>query len=50
LGAGILENNPGNLAGWIIDPQRIKPGNQMPPMDLTGDELQAVLAYMATLE
>jgi cytochrome c oxidase subunit 2 len=50
LGAGILANNPGNLAGWIVDPQRIKPGNQMPPMDLTGEELQAVLAYMATLE
>jgi len=50
LGAGILENTTGNLAGWIVDPQAIKPGNQMPPMDLSSEELQAVLAYLETLE
>lgn len=50
LGAGILENTPGNLAGWIIDAQGIKPGNHMPPMGLSGRELQALLAYMAMLE
>lgn len=50
LGAGILENSTGNLAGWIIDSQAIKPGNLMPPMGLSGPELQAVLAYLATLE
>lgn len=50
LGAGILENTTGNLAGWIVDAQAIKPGNKMPPMDLSGEELQAVLAYMGTLE
>ena len=50
LGAGILENTTGNLAGWIVDAQAIKPGNHMPPMDLSGEELQAILAYMETLE
>ena len=50
LGAGILENTPGNLAGWVIDAQAIKPGNHMPPMDLSGVELQALLAYLETLE
>jgi cytochrome c oxidase subunit 2 len=50
LGAGILENTTGNLAGWIVDAQAIKPGNKMPPMDLSGEELQALLAYMETLE
>jgi cytochrome c oxidase subunit 2 len=49
LGAGILPNNPGNLGGWIADPQHIKPGNLMPDSPLTGEELQALLAYMATL-
>ena len=29
LGAGILENTTGNLAGWIVDAQAIKPGNHM---------------------
>jgi cytochrome c oxidase subunit 2 len=50
LGAGILENTTGNLAGWIVDAQAIKPGNKMPPMDLSGEELQALLAYLETLE
>jgi cytochrome c oxidase subunit II len=50
LGAGIIPNTEGNLAGWIIDPQSIKPGNLMPPMYLEGDDLQALLEYMATLQ
>jgi cytochrome c oxidase subunit II len=49
LGAGIRDNNRGNLAGWILDPQHIKPGVQMPPTNLTGEELQALLAYLDTL-
>jgi cytochrome c oxidase subunit 2 len=50
LAAGILENNRGNLAGWIINPQHIKPGNRMPPTNLSGPELQALLAYLESLE
>lgn len=50
LGAGVVPNTRGNLAGWIIDPQSIKPGNKMPPMYLEGDDLQALLAYLQTLQ
>lgn len=50
LAAGALENNRGQLAGWIIDPQHVKPGNLMPPTALSGTELQALLAYLETLE
>jgi cytochrome c oxidase subunit 2 len=50
LGAGIRENNRGNLAGWIIDPQNIKPGNLMPVSDLSGADLQALLAYLESLK
>jgi cytochrome c oxidase subunit II len=50
LAAGVLANDRDNLAGWILDPQRLKPGNRMPPTNLTGDELQALLAYLETLE
>lgn len=49
LAAGILDNSRGNLAGWIVDPQHIKPGNLMPPTNLSGEELQAMLAYLDTL-
>ncbi|HXF60707.1 MAG TPA: cytochrome c oxidase subunit II [Caldilineaceae bacterium] len=50
LAAGAVANNRGNLGGWITDPQHIKPGSLMPPTDLTGADLQALLAYLATLE
>jgi cytochrome c oxidase subunit 2 len=50
IGAGSLKNTPGNLAGWIVDPQGIKPGVRMPPNDLSGSELQALLAYLGSLK
>jgi cytochrome c oxidase subunit 2 len=50
LGSATVENNRGNLSGWIVDPQHTKPGALMPPTALTGTELQALLAYLETLE
>jgi cytochrome c oxidase subunit 2 len=44
-----LPNTVGALAGWIVDPQRIKPGTQMSPNPLSGDDLQAVVAYLQSL-
>jgi len=49
LGAGSLPNTPDNLAIWIRDPQRVKPGNQMPPNLLADDDLHALVAYLETL-
>jgi cytochrome c oxidase subunit 2 len=50
LGAGALTNNVGNLSGWIINSQTIKPGNRMPPMYLDANDLHAVVAYLETLQ
>jgi cytochrome c oxidase subunit 2 len=50
IAAGTLPNTKGHLAGWIADPQQIKPGNRMPAPGLTGEELQAVLAYLEILK
>lgn len=50
LGAGAALNTTGNLGGWIIDPQSIKPGNLMPPMYLEGEDLQALLVYLDSLQ
>jgi cytochrome c oxidase subunit 2 len=49
IGAGMLPNTVGNLGGWIADAQAQKPGCYMPTMDLSGPELQALLAYLQTL-
>lgn len=50
LAAGTVPNNRGNLGGWITAPQSIKEGSLMPPTHLTGPQLQALLAYLETLE
>jgi len=49
IAAGLLPNTPGHLAGWIADPQRIKPGNRMPPNSIDGEDLQALLTYLESL-
>jgi cytochrome c oxidase subunit 2 len=50
IAAGSLPNAIGHLAGWIADPQGIKPGVRMPQQQLSPDELQAVLEYLETLK
>ena len=50
LAAGRLINNPGNLAGWIEDPQGIKPGNLMPNQYLSSQQLADVQAYLELLQ
>jgi cytochrome c oxidase subunit 2 len=39
----------GNLAGWIVDAQHIKPDSLMPNIDISSQELQSLLAYLETL-
>jgi cytochrome c oxidase subunit 2 len=49
IAAETLPNTAGALAGWVVDPQRIKPGTKMSPNPLTPDDLQAVVAYLQSL-
>ncbi len=50
IGAGILPNNRGNLAGWISNPQTLKPGNRMPRTHLEPHDLHALISYLETLK
>jgi cytochrome c oxidase subunit II len=50
LAAGTLPNTPGDLAGWIANPQSIKPGVNMPNLYLSGPELNAITSYLETLK
>lgn len=50
LAAGMLINNRGNLAGWITNAPAIKPGAQMPPNEMSGTDLQDLLAYLESLK
>jgi cytochrome c oxidase subunit II len=50
LAAGAADNTPANLKLWIQDPDYIKPGSLMPAMQLSGDQIDKVVAYLDTLK
>jgi cytochrome c oxidase subunit 2 len=50
IAAGMLPMNTGNLYGWVADPQSQKPGNKMPTVGLSPDELHAIVAYLERLK
>jgi cytochrome c oxidase subunit II len=50
IAAGSRPNTVGHLAGWIMDPQKIKPGVLMPQHTLTPQDLRALLEYLETLK
>ena len=43
IGAGALPNTTGHLAGWIIDPQKVKPGCRMPQNPMPAEDLRDLL-------
>jgi cytochrome c oxidase subunit 2 len=49
IAAGMLPNTVGNLGGWILNAQSLKPGSRMPPNQISGPDLQDLLAYLETL-
>ena len=50
IASGIAPNTPGNLRSWIQDPNTLKPGALMPAMQLSDQETNQVVAYLATLQ
>lgn len=50
IGAGMLPNTRGHLAGWISDAPSLKPGVRMPPNAFSSEDLHALLAYLESLE
>jgi len=50
IAAGALTNTFGNLAGWIGNPQALKPGVSMPAVPLRPEQLRAVVSYLHSLQ
>ena len=50
LAAGLLPNTPGHLAGWIANPDALKPGTLMPRVPLAAGELHLITHYLRSLE
>ena len=49
IAAGLLDNTPENMRRWLSDPQGVKPGNSMVIPELTGEQLDALVAYLEGL-
>jgi cytochrome c oxidase subunit 2 len=47
--AAEVPNDAANLRGWLKDPQRLKPGNKMPTVPLSDQQLDQMVAYLTTL-
>jgi cytochrome c oxidase subunit 2 len=50
IGAGVLDMSYENIVRWIANPQEVKPGNHMPNMLLTQQEVHDLAAYMESLK
>ena len=49
IASGAVPNTPENLKKWIDNPAHMKPGSLMPSMHLNDRDLDAVTAYLSTL-
>jgi cytochrome c oxidase subunit II len=49
LGALAIPNTPEYLRSWILGSQEVKPGNQMPNLDLASGRLDDLVAYLEGL-
>jgi cytochrome c oxidase subunit II len=50
LGSGVAPNDEQNLRIWVQDPQRLKQGCLMPDMQLSDNQVDAIVAYLRTLK
>jgi cytochrome c oxidase subunit 2 len=49
LGALTVPNDDAHMATWINNARLLKPGAKMPPIQLTPDQVTALVAYLRTL-
>jgi len=47
--AGVRPNTPENMTAWLQNPQAVVPGNVMPDMGLSRQDVVDVGAYLRTL-
>jgi cytochrome c oxidase subunit 2 len=50
LGAGVVANSYGSLAGWVANSQALKPGNRMPPSYIKAEDYHPLITYLMSLE
>jgi cytochrome c1 len=48
-GGAVQNNGPDDLKRWVLNPPAVKPGTQMPNLNLTDDEATRIVAFLETL-
>jgi cytochrome c oxidase subunit 2 len=49
IASATLPMSRGNIAAWVVDPQGIKPGTNMPNVSLAPDEIDPLVSYLEDL-
>lgn len=47
---GSFQNTPENISKWLKNPQEMKPGNQMPNLGLSDNDIRLLQAYLENLK
>jgi len=50
LAGAVFENTEENIARWVTRPDDLKPGSRMPSLGLTPEQVEAVTAYLRSLD
>jgi cytochrome c oxidase subunit 2 len=50
LAGATIPNDHAHLTEWLRDPQRVKPGNKMPELRLSSQDLAALVSYLEELK
>ena len=50
IAGGVLTSDSTDMTKWLQSPQTIKPGCNMPDLDLTPKEVHDLVAYLETLK
>jgi cytochrome c oxidase subunit 2 len=50
IASGTLPNDRASMTAWLANPQHIKPGNRMPRVDLSNEQLNALVGYLESLQ
>jgi cytochrome c oxidase subunit II len=50
IAALTIPNDRAHLTQWVADPQKVKPGNKMPGLNLNGQQLRQVVSFLQGLK
>jgi len=50
IASGIIDNDAEGLTAWLADPPAVKPGSKMPNLNLSGDQIEQLVAYLQGLQ